>query len=54
MPLILDCKKLILDFKKCKIHHIFRKDNGVVMLWQKEIVGLELNFHVLCNPPLVF
>lgn len=50
MPLILDCIKLILEFKKFKIRHMFREANGVVDAMAKETVILEKSLQVLLIP----
>lgn len=38
IPLILDCGKLLLNFKKVKIYHIFQEINGVTDVLANEAV----------------
>lgn len=49
--LILDSRKMLLDFKKVKIRHIFREANRVADVFAKGAVEIKHHFHVLWNHP---
>ncbi len=50
MPLTLDCRNMILEFRIFKLRYIYREANGVVDLVAKETVNFEDYFVTLSNP----
>lgn len=50
MHIILDGRKLMLNFKKVKIQHIFREANRVAYMLANDAVSLEEHFIILVNP----
>lgn len=49
-PLIMNCRKLMLEFNKFKIRHIFHETNGVIDVLAKEPLNFEDTLLILVNP----
>lgn len=47
--LFIDCSKLILNFKKFKIRHVFRKANEVEAALAEEVVRMDGPFTIILN-----
>lgn len=50
LPLISDCRRLLIDFQKYKLRHVFREANGVAYILAKEVVSIKENYVILVEP----